>query len=270
MQTKINAAAAFIAEKITNHPEVALILGTGLGDLAEKMENPVFIPYSDIPHFPVSTVPEHKGQLVFGKLSGKEVLAMQGRFHYYEGYSMQTLAFPVQVFAKLHIKKLIVSAAVGAINPDFIPGDIMAVTDHIKLTADCPLRGANIPALGERYFDMSEAYDKKLIEIANSAALKCGITIKHGVYAFMGGPNFETPAEIKMLKILGADVVGMSTVPEVLAARHAGIKVLALSFCSNMASGVSDRPQSQEEVLETARDMGGKFSALVSEIVRQM
>ena len=270
MQAKIDAAAAYISQKITKIPEIVIILGTGLGNFAEKMEISEIIPYSDIPYFPVSTVPEHKGRLVVGTMQGKCIAAMQGRFHYYEGYSMQQLAFPVQIFAKLKVKSIIVTAAVGAVNETYCPGDIMAVNDHIKLTADCPLRGKNIEGLGHRYFDMSKAYDEEYLKIANSAAKNCGFTIHNGVYAFMGGPNFETPAEIKMLKILGADVVGMSTVPEVLAARHAGMRVLALSFCSNMAAGISDQPQSQQEVMETAELKGQRFEKLVSEILKQM
>lgn len=270
MQEKISETALFLQKKFNTVPDTVLILGTGLGTFAEKLSDTVSVPYSEIPHFPVSTVQGHKGMLIKGKISEKEILVMQGRFHYYEGYSMQQLVYPVQVFAKMGVKTLIVTAAAGAINERFKPGDIMVVTDHIKLTADCPLRGANPGDLGPRYFDMSKGYDKDLIQLADSAAEKCGFSIQKGVYAFMGGPNFETPAEIRMLKILGADVVGMSTVPEVLAANHAGMKVLALSFCSNMAAGISSMPQSQEEVLETAEKMGFRFEALVTEILRQM
>lgn len=270
MYKKLEKSAKFLREKLGDIPEIALILGTGLGDFAEKLENKIIVPYDTIPYFPISTVPEHKGRLVKGTIQGKTILVMQGRFHYYEGYSMQEVVYPIQVFAELGISKLIVTAAVGAINENYKPGDIMAVNDHIKLTTDCPLRGKNPDSLGPRYFDMSQAYDADLLELANSAALNCGLDIKNGVYAYMGGPNFETPAEIKMLKILGADVVGMSTVPEVLAARHAGVRVLALSFCSNMAAGVSKIPQSQEEVLEIANEKGYKIEMLVSEILKQM
>lgn len=235
---QLSQAAEYIQKQLPAPAETALILGTGLGEFAELLEDPVIIPYGNIPHFPVSTAPYHKGQLLAGKIAGKTVILLQGRIHYYEGYSMEQVVFPVRVLKLLGIKTLFVTNAVGAINPDFQVGDLMMITDHIKFFNDSPLRGQNIDAFGPRFNDMSNAYTKRLRLLAERLAADLGIDLKSGVYAYMPGPSYETPAEIKMLSILGADVVGMSTVPEVLTAAHAGMDIFGLSFCVNMAAGL--------------------------------
>ncbi len=229
----IRESIEFIASKTDCKPEYGIILGTGLGRLADAIKADCTISYEQIPHFPVSTVETHAGKLIFGTLSGKKVVAMQGRFHYYEGYSMQQIVFPVRVMKFMGVNTLIVSNACGGINPHFEPGTIMAITDHINLLGDNPLIGSNDNRIGPRFPDMSEPYSKKLLELVHSVALKNGIRLERGVYASMSGPSLETRAEYRMLKIIGADVVGMSTVPEVIAAVHAGLKVLGLSVVTD-------------------------------------
>ncbi|MBN1578547.1 MAG: purine-nucleoside phosphorylase [Chitinispirillaceae bacterium] len=226
-------AASLIKSKSTIVPEIGIILGTGLGRLADAIEKEAVIPYESIPHFPVSTVEMHAGKLIMGTLSGKTVFAMQGRFHFYEGYSMQQIVFPVRVMKFMGVKTLIVSNACGGINPLFVPGSIMAIIDHINLLGDNPLIGSNDDRIGPRYPDMSEPYAKGLLEKVSTIALKSGIQLERGVYAAMSGPSLETKAEYRMLRLIGADVVGMSTVPEVIAAVHAGIKVLGLSVVTD-------------------------------------
>lgn len=231
--TMMQEAAAFIQQKSTLQPEIGIILGTGLGRLVDAIETEAVIPYETIPHFPVSTVEMHAGKLIMGTLSGKRVFAMQGRFHFYEGYSMQQVAFPVRVMKLLGIKTLIVSNACGGINPLYAPGTIMAITDHINLLGSNPLIGPNDNRIGLRFPDMSEPYSKALLKTVTAIALKNGIPLERGVYAAMTGPCLETPAEYRMLKTLGADVIGMSTVPEVIAAVHAGLSVLGLSVVTD-------------------------------------
>jgi len=267
----IYTASDFIRQELSNRqPEVAMVLGSGLGALAESIEAPVSIDYSDIPHFPVSTVPGHAGRIVFGILEGKSVLVFQGRFHYYEGYSMDEVVLPVRIMVRLGIKTLILTNAAGGINTAFIPGDLMCLSDHIKLTGLSPLRGPNIDEFGPRFNDMSDAYSGELRKILHQAADTTGVSIKEGVYAYMTGPSFETPAEIRMLRNLGADAVGMSTVPEVIAAAHAGLKVLAISTITNMAAGILDQPLSHEEVMETGQRVKDKLLALIREVLRQI
>ena len=212
---QLSRAAEYINERICGDPEIALILGTGLGGFAAQLQNAVVIPYGDIPGFPVSTAPYHKGQLIAGYLGDKYVLILQGRIHYYEGYSMEQVVFPIRVLKLLGITTLFVTNASGAICPDFAVGDLMMITDHIKFFNDSPLRGANIDAFGPRFNDMTDAYTKSLRTLARQVADEAGIDLKEGVYAYMPGPSYETPAEIRMLSVLGADAVGMSTVPEV-------------------------------------------------------
>src|SRR5699024_10713115 len=219
-------------------PEIGLILGSGLGVMADDIENSVTIPYHKIPHFPKSTVAGHKGQLVIGTLHGKKVIAMQGRFHYYEGYTMEQVTFPVRVMKKLGVHSLIVTNAAGGINKDFSPGDLMVIKDHLNLFGDNPLIGENIDEFGPRFPDMSNVYDREYMEIAVNCAKDLGITLQTGVYAGNTGPTYETPQEIKMLRTLGGDAVGMSTVPETIVAAHAGLKILGISCISNMASGI--------------------------------
>ncbi|WP_428912219.1 purine-nucleoside phosphorylase [Niallia sp. Krafla_26] len=266
----LKQTAAYISEKISVQPKVGLILGSGLGILADEIERPVKIKYSDIPHFPESTVEGHAGQLVIGDLQGLPVLAMQGRFHYYEGYSLDKVTYPVRVMKELGIDTLIVTNAAGGVNSSFTPGDLMIITDHINNVGANPLIGPNNPEFGARFPDMSTAYTRELQQLANQAADKVGVSLQKGVYVWNSGPSYETPAEIRMLQKLGGDAVGMSTVPEVIVARHAGMKILGISCISNMAAGILDQPLSHEEVMETTEMVKDQFLNLVKEIVSLM
>jgi len=265
---KIVNACKLIEEKIGERPEVGLILGSGLGDLADEIENPVKIKYEDIEGFPVSTVVGHAGQLVFGKLSGKNVVAMQGRFHFYEGYDIADVVFPVKVLIKLGIKSLFVTNAAGGVNTSFKPGDLMLIRDHINLAGVNPLIGKNDDDLGPRFPDMSNAYNKDYIEIAKNVGGKLNLDLKEGVYAWMTGPTYETPAEVKMIRILGGDAAGMSTVPEVIVANHQDIKVLGISCITNMAAGVLDEPLKHEDVVKTSQKVKGDFQNLIKETLK--
>ena len=233
MLEKIQETAAFLKSKMHTQPETAIILGTGLGSLVNEITDKYEINYQDIPNFPVSTVEGHSGKLIFGKLGDKDILAMQGRFHYYEGYNMMEVTFPVRVMRELGIKTLFVSNASGGMSPDFEVGDLMIITDHINFFPEHPLRGKNIP-YGPRFPDMSEAYNKELIRKADKIAAEKGIKVQHGIYIGVQGPTYETPAEYKMFRILGADAVGMSTVPEVIVANHCGIKVFGISVITDL------------------------------------
>lgn len=244
-----------------------LILGSGLGAVTDSFENAIEIPYSDIPEFPVSTVPGHDGKLVIGEYNGKTAVLMKGRFHYYEGYEPDQVVFGVRLMKLLGVKKLFVTNAAGGVNTNFQPGDLMIITDHIGLFSPSPLRGANINEFGPRFPDMSYAYDPEMIKIALESARKLNIKVQKGVYCFTQGPMFETPAEIRAIRTLGGDAVGMSTVPEVITANHCGIKVLGISNISNMAAGVLDRPLSHEEVMETGDRVKETFISLVKEIL---
>ena len=264
---KLEESAAYVRSRVGTEPiEIGMILGSGLGELANEVEDAVVVPYHDIPHFPVSTVPGHAGRLVVGRLQGRRVLVMQGRFHFYEGYSMETVVFPVRVMRLLGIVNLLVTNAAGCVNTAWNPGDLMIISDHIKLIADNPLRGANPAQLGERFFDMGSAYPEALRRIARDCGRKLGITLREGVYQLFTGPSFETPAEVRFARICGADAVGMSTVPEVIAARHAGMKVLGISCLTNMAAGILDQSLNHAEVLETGERVKSTFVALVKEI----
>ncbi len=265
----LNESAAFIKGRMGSfEPEIGIILGSGLGDLAEEVENPVIIDYKDIPNFPVSTVPGHKGRLVIGELCGKKVICMQGRFHFYEGFSMRELCLPVFVLRELGVTDLVVTNACGAVNTDFAPGDLMLLRDHINFSGRNPLIGPNDERFGPRFPDMSEAYDPGLRAFARETAARLEIPLREGVYAFYTGPSFETAAEIRAFKALGADAVGMSTVPEVIAANYLGMRVLGLSCITNMATGIAGRPHSHEEVLATAAAAGERFCALTEELLR--
>ncbi|MBR7163934.1 MAG: purine-nucleoside phosphorylase [Clostridia bacterium] len=266
MIQKLSKAAEFILGKIGTRPEIALILGTGLGSFAELLEDATTVPYSEIPGFPVSTAPYHKGQLVSGRLGKKQIVVMQGRVHYYEGYSMHEVAFPVWVLKLLGVKTLFVTNAVGAINLAYHVGTLMMISDHIKFFNDTPLRGENIDEFGPRFFDMSKAYTPGLRALAREKAKELSIPLEEGVYAYMSGPNYETPAEIRMLKALGADVVGMSTVPEVLAAVHSGMDVFGLSFCVNMAAGI----EKEIKHLGFSEVAINHFKALVSAMIAEI
>ena len=264
---QVEEAAAHIVQKITRRPVIGLILGSGLGVLGDEVEDAVRIAYEEIPHFPRSTVEGHAGRLVIGDLGGVTVLVMQGRFHYYEGHSMQSIGFPIRVMRLLGIDRLIVTNAAGGCNPNFSPGDLMLITDHIKFFDESPLRGANLDAFGPRFNDLSDAYARDVRAVARKVAADLAIPVQEGVYAHMAGPSFETPAEIRMLQILGADAVGMSTVPETIVANHCGMKVLGISCITNMAAGILDQPLNHHEVLETGERVRETFAALIRHMV---
>ena len=270
MFEKVNEAASYILKVSGQKPALGLILGSGLGVLAEEIENPTVIPYSDIPHFPVSTVEGHAGQLVVGTLAGKTVAAMQGRFHYYEGYSMQEVTFPVRVMKAMGISHVLVTNAAGAVNESYSPGDVMIIKDHIKMTGASPMCGPNADDFGPRFFDVQNMYSKEMRAVARECAEKSSLTVHEGVYFFFTGPQYETPAEIRAARILGGDAVGMSTVTEALTAAHCGIPVLGLSMISNMAAGIAGKPLSEEEVLEIAQKSGTEFSKLIADIIRSL
>ena len=268
--TEINAAAKFILSKTMDVPQVAIVLGSGLADFCEQITDQIEIPYKDIPNFPVSTAPGHKGRFVFGKLSGKNVIAMCGRFHFYEGYSMQEVAMPIWVLRKMGVETLIVTNAAGGINREFEVGDLMLISDHIKLCAESPLNGVNKEEFGVRFNDMTNAYTPKLRELIYAEAYGIGITLREGVYGYMTGPSYETPAEVRMLEIVGADAVGMSTAPEVIAASHAGMDVLGISCISNFAAGITDEPLTHDEVMEAGAAAIGSFNALLPRIMDKL
>ncbi|WP_035119381.1 purine-nucleoside phosphorylase [Cohnella panacarvi] len=266
----MEAAKAFIQSRITVTPQIGLILGSGLGELADEIQGAVKIPYESIPHFPVSTVEGHAGQLVIGQLQGKPVIAMQGRFHYYEGYSMQEVTFPVRVMKALGVRQLFVTNACGGMNPAFKPGDLMIIQDHLNLTGANPLVGHNEPTLGPRFPDMSRAYTPELIKLVRDTAASLGIEVQQGVYGGISGPNYLPPAELIMLRRLGADAVGMSTVPEVIVASHMAMQVIGISCVTDMAIGEELEPLSHEQVIEVANRTKPKFISLVKEVVAKL
>lgn len=264
-------SAGYLREELGDFtPEVLMILGSGLGFLGDLAEDAVIVDYEDIPYFKHSTAPGHLGRFVFGVLRGKNVAIMQGRMHTYEGYTMEEVAYAVRVVRLLGADKLIVTNAAGAVCRDFDPGDIMLITDHIKLFGGSPLTGPNVPEFGVRFPDMTHAYDGALQEIARSAAKELELPLREGVYMFFPGPQFETPAEIRAARVLGADAAGMSTVPEVIAANHCGMKVLGFSLCANMAAGILDWPLNEQEVLDAAEQAKERFSALVCGCLEKM
>ena len=264
------ASAMYIGEKIGEKPDAAVILGSGLGEYAKHFPQAVTIAYEEIPHFPKGTNQSHAYQMHFVKLGGKKVLLLSGRYHYYEGFSMEQVAYPTRVLHLLGVDKLVVTNAAGGINGSFQPGDFMLITDHVKFFTESPARGKNIEELGPRFFDMSHAYDPTLMEIARKAAGECGVMLREGVYGFMSGPQFETPAEIRALRALGCDAVGMSTVPEVIAAAHCGMKVLGISCISNLAAGMLAQPITDEEVVEITSRRAGVFQKLLSAILEKL
>lgn len=265
---KIKQTAEQIRLKIRKNPRIAIVLGSGLGNLSDSMTNRIEISYGDIPNFPRTTVPGHEGKLIFGELGGREIVAMKGRFHYYEGWNMEEVVFPLRIFKLIGVDNLILTNAAGGINTQFRPGDLMLIKDHIGFLADNPLRGANIDELGPRFPDMSQVYDREMMEISTECAMKLHCEIRRGVYAYAKGPSFETPAEIRAFRILGADAVGMSTVPEAITARHMGMRVLGISCITNMAAGVLDQALNHEEVMETGKSVEKKFSSLITEIIK--
>ncbi|MFV0546397.1 MAG: purine-nucleoside phosphorylase [Bacteroides sp.] len=268
MLEKIQETAAYLKSKMHTSPETAIILGTGLGSLVNEITEKYEIKYEEIPNFPVSTVEGHSGKLIFGKLGNKDIMAMQGRFHYYEGYSMKEVTFPVRVMRELGIKTLFVSNASGATHPDFEIGDLMIITDHINYFPEHPLHGRNIP-YGPRFPDMSEAYDKELIRKADAIAEEKGIKVQHGVYVGTQGPTFETPAEYKLFRIFGADAVGMSTVPEVIVARHCDIKVFGISVVTDLGVEGKIVEISHEEVQKAADAAQPKMTTIMRELINR-
>ena len=268
MLEKIQETATFLRSRIHTNPKTSIILGTGLGKLAEEITDKYEISYQDIPHFPVSTVEGHSGKLIFGKLGNKDIMAMQGRFHFYEGYSMKEVTFPIRVMRELGIKTLFVSNAAGGMNPDFEIGDLMIITDHINFFPEHPLRGKNIP-YGPRFPDMSEAYYKELIQKADAIAEEMGIKVQHGIYIGTQGPTFETPAEYKMFHILGADAVGMSTVPEVIVANHCGIKVFGVSVITDLGVEGKIVEVSHEEVQKAADEAQPRMTTIMRELINR-
>ena len=257
----------YIRKFVPWEPEIAIVLGSFLGPFADAVEDPVVIDYADIPSFLVSTVQGHAGKLIFGTVAGRRVVCMSGRFHTYEGYDFEQLVIPIRVFRLLGAKAVILTNAAGAVNTAYKPGDVMIVSDHIKLTGASPLRGKNVDAFGPRFFDVTRMYTPELRELARACAEGSGLTVHEGVYMFFTGPQYETPAEIRAARVLGADAVGMSTVTEALTAAHCGMPLLCLSVMTNMAAGVLDQPLTSEEVLETAMAIAAPFSGYLKRII---
>ena len=251
-------------------PQVLLILGSGLGALGDQVESPIVVPYEEVPHMKHSTAPDHKGRFVFGRLAGRNVAVMQGRLHAYEGWSFADAAYPVRVLRLLGAETLIVTNAAGAVNDAFDVGDIMLITDHIKFFAMSPLTGPNVEEFGPRFPDMTHVYTPALQAVARDAAKKLDLRLQEGIYMYFPGPQYETPAEIRAARLLGADAVGMSTVPETIVAAHCGMKVLGFTLCTNMAAGVLDQPLSGEEVIEAGKVAAPRFSALVKACLEQV
>lgn len=263
----VSEAAEYLRARLPARPDLALVLGSGLGGLADRIEDPVYIPYDQIPRFPVSTAPGHAGRFVFGRLSGRMVLCMQGRFHYYEGHDMAAIALPVRVLKALGCRALVLTNAAGGVNWDFAVGDFMLITDHINFMGANPLRGENDDAIGPRFCDMTHVYTPEFQQTARQVAAQQGITLREGVYLGYMGPSFETPAEIRAFRTLGADAVGMSTVPEAIAASHCGLPVLGVSLITNMAAGMAGKRLSGDEVIEIANQRGPVFQDFIRTVV---
>ncbi len=270
LRDQIDEALKFIRTKTDSKPPIGIILGTGLGALVKEIKADTIIDYSDIPHFPVSTVESHHGKLIFGSLSGKSIVAMQGRFHKYEGYTLQQVTFPVRVMKFLGVKNLLISNAAGALNPFFKRGEVMIMADHINLLGDNPLIGKNDESLGPRFPDMSEPYSKELLSIAEQAALDLKIPVRKGVYVAMTGPMLETASEYRFLRTIGADAVGMSTVPEDIVAVHMGLKVLGFSILTDECFPDALVPITLKEVIKVANKAEPKMTAIMKEVVRRM
>ena len=268
LQEQAQATADILDEAITTTPRIAMILGSGLGALADELDDAQTIDYSELPGFPVSAVEGHAGELVFGNLEGVDVVVMRGRAHYYEGWTMKEVTFPIRAFSLLGIDHMVVTNSAGGANPDFVPGDLMVITDHLNLTGDNPLRGANEDAFGPRFPDMSDPYNEHLRSLIHEVGDELDLDLKNGVYAGMAGPTYETPAEVRMVQAIGGDAVGMSTVPEVIVANHCGMTVAGISCITNMAAGLSHTKLSHDEVKETADRVRDHFVNLVRHSVR--
>ena len=264
MNEKVKAAVSFLKHRTDRQPQIGVILGSGLGGLIDQIENPVIIRYEDIPYFPVSSVDGHRGELLLGDLCGTSLFALSGRVHYYEGYTMQEVVFPIQVMAAFGVQTVIFTNSAGALNASYKPGDIVSICDHINLMGDNPLIGT------AKFVNLTEAYNSELRGLARETAGRQGITLRSGTYAAYSGPSYETPAEIRAMRIMGADMVGMSTVPEVIMANSLGLKVLGLSLITNMAAGISSKPLSHQDVIKTAKKASAKFSALLKGIIEQL
>jgi purine-nucleoside phosphorylase len=269
-QKKVNEATQFVKTKISKMPSIGLLAGTGLGNSVEAIEESLSLEYSHIPHFPVSTVTSHRGRLLFGKINGKAVIAMQGRFHCYEGYDMEQITLPIRVMQLLGVKALILSNASGGINPSFATGDIMVITDHINLTGNNPLVGPNVEAWGPRFPDMNQVYEPALIALAEKAAEDAGFGLQKGVYVGLVGPSLETPAEIRFLRTIGADAVGLSTIPEVITAVHGGMSVLGLSVISNMHLPDNPQPCRVDKIIATAEAATPRLKEIIDKAIEQM
>jgi purine-nucleoside phosphorylase len=267
---KVQVAVDFVSQKSAVRPRIAIVLGSGLGAFGEQVAGRQVIPYAEIPHFPRSTVQGHSGNLVLGKIGKVPIAVMQGRVHYYEGYSMQEVTFPTKVLARSGVQRLILTNAAGAINKRFKPGRLMIIEDHLNLQSTNPLLGPNEDRFGLRFFDLSEAYDTEMRKVASAAARKLGLTVHSGIYAALTGPSYETPAEIRMLRTLGADAVGMSTVPEVIVANHMGVKCLGISCITNMAAGVAKQKVNHEEVMLTGERVKDEFIRFLRAIVPRL
>ena len=267
---QLDETMSFIEQRLTGKPEIAVVLGSGLGPLAELIENPVVIPYAEIPNFSASTVSGHAGELIYGTLKGRRIICMNGRVHYYEGYSFAEITFPIKLFKRLGVSTLILTNAVGGINTSFLAGDLMIVSDHLNLMGSNPLIGENNETLGPRFPDMSQVYSRRLQELARKTGRELGLKLRTGVFAALSGPSYETPAEIRMLSIMGADAVGMSVVPEAIIGNHMGLELLAISCVTNAAAGIIDIKLSHDEVQETAARIKDDFTRLVSRIIEQI
>ena len=269
-KNKVQEATKFVRAKIPTPPLIGLLVGTGLGDTADGMDNVISLDYKDIPNFPVSTVPTHRGRVLFGNMAGKALMAMQGRFHYYEGYSMQEITLPVRVMQMLGVKTLILSNAAGGINHLFGVGDIMVITDHINLTGNNPLIGPNVDAWGPRFPDMSQVYDRGLMALAEEVALENNIRVQKGVYAGLSGPSLETGAEIRFLKTIGADAVGLSTIPEAIAAVHGGMAILAFSVITNMNLPDRLKPARVEDIIAAAERTAPRLQVVMGGVIKNL
>ena len=269
-KNKVLEATDFVQAKISDRPNIGLLIGTGLGETADGIEKAISLDYKDIPNFPVSTVPTHYGKMLSGIMAGKAVMAMQGRFHYYEGYSMQEITLPIRVMQLLGVKTLILSNAAGGINPLFDVGDIMLITDHVNLTGNNPLIGPNIDEWGPRFPDMSQVYNRKLMALAEEAALENNIMVRKGVYAGLPGPSLETGAEIRFLKTIGVDAVGLSTIPEVIAAVHGGMAILGFSAITNMNFPDPVKPARVEEIIAAAESTAPRLQVIITHVIEKL
>ena len=267
---QMNQTVYFIKGLVKEIPKIAIILGSGLGNLADEMEDKIIIPYKDIPNFPISTVAGHKGELIFGKIDGIPVIAMNGRFHYYEGYNLSETTYPIRIFKLLGVETLILTNAAGGINTSFKKGDLMIINDQLSFFAESVLRGPNMDEFGDRFIDMSTTYDKEYISILRDVMKSNNVDFQEGVYAYMKGPTYETPAEIRALRILGADAVGMSTVPEAVVAHHSGIKCAGITCITNMAAGVTNEKLSHEDVKEAAAKVEENFKKVIHEFIKKI